>query len=60
MLEETRKTFKLLSSCLQYDVLQLAGHPPETRTGLYDFIVVEIEALVSSLKNQRIALLDVS
>ncbi len=71
MLEEARKMFKLLSSWLQYDVLQLAGHPPETRTELYDFIVAEMEALalkhphridaiVSSLKNQRVALLDAS
>jgi len=71
MLEETRKTFKLLSSWLQYDVLQLAGLPPEARTELYDFIVTEMEALalkhphridaiVTSLKNQRVALLDVS
>ena len=33
-LEDTRKMFKLLSSWLQYDVLQLAGHPPETRAEL--------------------------
>lgn len=71
MLEETRKKFKLLSSWLQYDVLQLAGHPPETRAELYDFIVAEmavlalkhphrIDTIVTSLKNQRLALLDVS
>ena len=71
LLEETRKMFKLLSSWLQYDVLQLAGLPPEARTELYDFIVTEMEALalkhphridaiVSSLKYQRVALLDVS
>ena len=63
--------FKLLSSWMQYDVLQLAGLPPEARTQLYDFIVTEMEALavkhphridaiVSSLKYQRVALLDVS
>ena len=71
LLEETRKMFKRLSSWLQYDVLQLAGLPPEARTELYDFIVTEMEALalkhphridaiVSSLKYQRVALLDVS
>ena len=71
MREETCNMFKLLSSWMQYDVLQLAGLPPEARTELYDFIVTEMEALalkhphridaiVSSLKYQRIALLDVS
>ncbi len=71
MREETCKMFKLLSSWMQYDVLQLAGLPPEARTQLYDFIVTEMEALavkhthridaiVSSLKYQRVALLDVS
>ena len=71
MREETCKMFKLLSSWMQYDVLQLAGLPPEARTELYDFIVTEMEALalkhphridaiVSSLKYQREALLDVS
>ena len=71
MREETCKMFKLLSSWMQYDVLQLAGLPPESRTELYDFIVTEMEALalkhphridaiVSSLKYQRVALLDVS
>ena len=70
-LEETRKIFKLLSQWLQYDVLQLAGLPPGARTELYDFIVTEMEALalkhphridaiVSSLKYQQEALLDVS
>ena len=70
-LEETRKIFKLLSQWLQYDVLQLAGLEPGARTELYDFIVTEMEALalkhphridaiVSSLKYQREALLDVS
>jgi len=71
MLEDTRKMFKLLSSWLQYDVLQLAGHPPEARAELYDFIVAEMAALalkhphrideiVTSLKNRREALLDIS
>lgn len=71
MLEDTRKMFKLLSRWLQYDVLQLAGHPPETRAELYDFIVAEMVALalkhphriddiVTSLKNRREALLNVS
>ena len=71
MREDTCKMFKLLSSWMQYDVLQLAGLPPEARTELYDFIVTEMEALalkhphridaiVSSLKYQRVALLDVS
>lgn len=70
-LEETRKQFKLLSSWLQYDILQLAGHPPEIRAELYDFIFAEMEllalkhphridAIVTSLKSQRVALLDVS
>ena len=69
--KEACKMFKLLSSWMQYDVLQLAGLPPEARTDLYDFIVTEMEALavkhphridaiVSSLKYQRVALLDVS
>lgn len=71
MLEDTRKMFKLLSSWLQYDVLQLAGHPPETRAELYDFIVAEMESLalkhphriddiVTSLQSRREALLNVS
>ena len=71
MREETCKMFKLLSSWMQYDVLQLAGLEPEARTELYDFIVTEMEtlalkhphridAIVSSLKYQRVALLDVS
>lgn len=70
-LEDVRKTFKLLSSWLQYDVLQLAGHPPETRAELYDFIVDEMAALaikhphriddiVTALNNRREALLNVS
>ena len=45
MREEACKMFKLLSSWMQYDVLQLAGLPPEARTELYDFIVTEMEAL---------------
>ena len=71
ILEDTRKMFNLLSSWLQYDVLQLAGHPPEIRAKLFDFIVTEMEALalkhphrindiITSLKNRREALLDVS
>ena len=63
--------FKILSSWLQYDVLQLAGHPPETRAELYDFIVAEMESLalkhphriddiVTSLQSRREALLNVS
>ena len=71
VLEDTRKMFKLLSGWLQYDVLQLAGHPPQIRAELYDFIVDEMSALalkhphriddiVISLKNRREALLEVS
>lgn len=37
--------FKLLSSWMQYDVLQLAGLPPEARTDLYDFIVTDMAAI---------------
>ena len=71
VLEDTYKTFQLLSQWLQHDVLQLAGHSPETRAMLYDFIVSEMELIaakhphriddiVTSLKNQRNALLDVA
>ena len=70
-LEATRRRFQLLSHWLQYDVLQLAGLPPESRAELYDFIVFEMEVLalkhphridtiVTSLNSQRSALLDVS
>lgn len=70
-LEETYKTFQTLSQWLQYDVLQLAGHPPKDRAMLYDFIVTEMEraasqhphrlsAIVTSLHYQRTALLDVA
>ena len=56
---------------MQHDVLQLAGHPPEDRAMLYDFIVSEmtvlasqhphrIEAIVNSLHHQREALLEVT
>jgi hypothetical protein len=69
--EEIHSTFKTLSSWLQYDVLQLAGYPPEERSTLYDFIVSEMTALaekhphrideiVTTLKTQRNALLDVA
>jgi uncharacterized protein YoxC len=70
VLEETHKTFQILSQWLQHDVLQLAGHSPETRAMLYDFIVSEMELIaakhphriddiVTALTNQRNALLDV-
>jgi hypothetical protein len=70
-LEETHNTFRTLSQWLQHDVLQLAGHQPEDRAVLYDFIVEEMTRLLSkhphrineiltSLKNQRNALLDVA
>jgi hypothetical protein len=63
--------FKTLSSWLQDDVLQLAGHPPAERALLFDFIVLEmtflaekhphrIDDIVTTLKTQRNALLDVS
>jgi len=56
---------------LQYDVLQLAGHPPAERALLFDFIVSEmtvlserhphrIDDIVTTLKAQRNALLDVA
>ncbi len=38
-LEEISNLFNTLTSWLQHDVLQLAGHPPAVRTTLYDFIV---------------------
>jgi hypothetical protein len=71
VLEETQKSFKLLSQWLQHDVLQLAGHPPKIRAELYDFIVTEmmaiaikhphrIDDIITSLNNQREALLDVA
>ena len=71
ILEDTRKMFNLLSNWLQYDVLQLASHSPETRAELYDFVVAEMETralkhphrigdIVTSLKNRREALLEVS
>ena len=70
-LESIRRQFNCLSQWLQFDVLQLAGHEPETRTILYDFIVAEMTALaklhphrissiVTSLTTQRDALLDVA
>jgi len=70
-LEATHKTFKLLSQWLQHDVLQLAGHPPEARAMLYDFIVAEMAVLatkhphrigniLTSLNTQKAALLDVA
>lgn len=69
--EDAYNKFKLLSQWMQHDVLQLAGHSPEDRTMLYDFIVSEMDKLavihphriseiLTSLKNQRGALLDVS
>ena len=71
ILEETQKTFQILSQWLQHDVLQLPGHSPEERAMLYDFIVSEMEFIaakhphriddiVTSLKNQRDALLDIT
>jgi hypothetical protein len=70
-LESVRQKFNLLSQWLQFDVLQLAGHPPEIRALLYDFILAEmtqlarqhphrIEAIVTSLNTQRDALLAVA
>ncbi|MDF1828330.1 MAG: hypothetical protein P1U39_08640 [Legionellaceae bacterium] len=70
-LEEVHSIFKTLSSWLQYDVLQLAGHPPIERAMLYDFIVSEMTILASrhahrikdiliTLNAQRGALLDVA
>jgi len=70
-LEEICERFKLLAQWMQHDVLQLAGHPPEDRAMLYDFIVSEmtvlasqhphrIEAIVTSLHHQREALLEVT
>ena len=70
-LEDAYNKFKLLSQWLQYDVLQLAGHSPEVRAMLYDFIVSEmsllavrhphrISEILTSLNNQRGALLDVA
>jgi hypothetical protein len=69
--EDAYNKFKLLSQWMQHDVLQLAGHSPEDRAMLYDFIVSEMDKLtiihphriseiVISLKNQRSALLDVT
>ncbi len=69
-LESASSLFNTLSSWLQYDVLQLAGHPPIIRATLYDFIVSEmtalaekhphrINAIVTTLNAQREALLDV-
>lgn len=69
--EEIHGAFKTLSSWLQYDVLQLAGHPPAERALLFDFIVSEmtvlaerhphrIDDMVTTLKTQRNALLDVA
>jgi len=70
-LEAIHRTFNTLSSWLQYDVLQLAGHPPIDRATLYDFIALEMTALaelhphriddiVTTLNAQRDALLDVA
>lgn len=70
-LEGIRRQFNLLAQWLQFDVLQLAGHPPETRAMLYDFILTEmttlaelhphrIGSIVTSLITQRDALLDVA
>lgn len=70
-LEELYPQFQTLSQWLQYDVLQLAGHPPEDRARLYDFIVDEmrrladkhphrIQAIVTSLCHRREALLNVA
>jgi hypothetical protein len=69
--EKIHEAFKTLSSWLQYDVLQLAGHPPTERALLFDFIVSEmttlaerhphrIDDIVTTLKTQRNALLDVA
>jgi hypothetical protein len=70
-LEETHATFQTLSGWLQHDILQLAGHRPEERAMLYDFIVAEmrllasrhphrIGAMVTSLIHRREALLAVA
>lgn len=70
-LENICRQFNLLSQWLQFDVLQLPGHEPETRTMLYDFIVEEMALLatrhphrigdiVTSLKTQRDGVLEVS
>ncbi len=69
--EETYSSFALLVQWMQHDVLQLAGHPPQDRAELYDFIVAEMASIaaqqphrvmdiVTSLKARRDALLDVS
>jgi hypothetical protein len=71
LLEELYPQFQTLSQWLQYDVLQLAGHRPEDRARLYDFIVDEmrqlagkhphrIQAIVTSLCHRREALLNVA
>lgn len=71
VLEETHKQFKLLTQWLQYDILQLAGYPPQDRAIMYDFILFEMEKLivahphrikevVTSLRTQRHTLLDVA
>lgn len=70
-LEQTQATFQTLSGWLQHDILQLAGHSPEERARLYDFIVDEmtglasrhphrIGAIVTSLHHRRDALLAVA
>ena len=70
-LEETHATFQTLSGWLQHDILQLAGHRPDERAMLYDFIVAEmsllasrhphrIGAMVTSLIHRREALLAVA
>lgn len=70
-LEDVCNKFKLLSQWMQHDVLRLAGHSPEDRAMLYDFIVSEMDKLavihphrineiLTSLNNQRDALLDVA
>jgi len=71
VLEGVRRQFNCLSQWLQFDILQLAGSEPETRAMLYDFILDEmyvlaqiyphrISSIVTSLKTQRDALLDVA
>lgn len=71
IIETTHKTFSVLSQWMQHDVLQLAGHSPEERTMLFDFIVSEMEglavahphrikAIITSLKARRDALVDVA
>ena len=70
-LEETHATFQTLSGWLQHDILQLAGHRPEERAMLYDFVVAEMRLLanrhphrigtmVTSLIHRREALLAVA